>query len=87
MKETNTLSDFRVGSAGRYEPGPDSLRFDAQFECGNLRKAIWVSSYLIYMSQPFPKQALDFTCLQCKSFGSTVGKVKIACNKQFLLFP
>ena len=28
---------------------------------------------------PFPKQALVFTCLQCRSFENTVGK--------FLLFP
>ena len=29
----------------------------------------------------------DFMCLQYKSFGNTVGKGEIACNKQFLLFP
>ena len=36
---------------------------------------------------PFPKQALVFTCLQCKSFKNTVGKGEIARNEQFLLFP
>ena len=34
----------------------------------------------------FPKQALVFTCLQYKSFEITVGKGKIACHEQFLLF-
>ena len=41
---------------------------------------------------PFPKQALVFTCLQCKSFENTVGKGEIAryegfsaCLKNFLL--
>ena len=37
--------------------------------------------------KPFPKQALDFTCLQYRSFENTVGKGEIAHNKQFLLFP
>ena len=37
--------------------------------------------------QPFLKQALVFTCLQCKSFDHTVGKGEIARNEQFLLFP
>ena len=36
---------------------------------------------------PFPKQALVFTCLQCKSFENTVGKGEIARDEQFLLFP
>ena len=36
---------------------------------------------------PFPKQALVFTCLQFKSFENTVGKGEIARNKQFLHFP
>ena len=35
---------------------------------------------------PFPKQALVFTCLQYKSFENTAGKGEIAHNKQFLLF-
>ena len=39
------------------------------------------------LSQPFPKQALVFTCLQYKSFENTVGKGEIAHNEQFLLFP
>ena len=30
------------------------------------------------LSKPFPKQALDFTCLQYKSFKNTVGKGEIA---------
>ena len=37
--------------------------------------------------QPFPKQALVFTCLQYKSYENTVGKGEIAHNEQFLLFP
>ena len=37
--------------------------------------------------QPFPKQALVFTCLPDKSFENTEGKGEIACNEQFLLFP
>lgn len=37
--------EFRVGSGGRYEPGPDCLRFSSQFESGNLRKAIFVREY------------------------------------------
>ena len=36
---------------------------------------------------PFPKQALVFTCLQYESFENTVGKGEIARNEQFLLFP
>ena len=35
----------------------------------------------------FPKQALDFTCLQYKSFEKTMENGQIACNEQFLLFP
>ena len=37
--------------------------------------------------KPFPKRTLVFTFLQYKSFENTVGKVEIAHNKQFLLFP
>ncbi|KAL4227460.1 Cytosolic carboxypeptidase 1 [Mactra antiquata] len=37
--------EFRVGSSGRYEPGPDCLRFSSQFESGNLRKAIFVREF------------------------------------------
>ena len=37
--------------------------------------------------QPFPKQALVFTCLQYKPFENTLGKGEIARNEQFLLFP
>ena len=48
---------------------------------------ITVISKLIYIYQPFPKQALLFTCLQYKSFENTVGKGEIAHNEQFLLFP
>ena len=36
---------------------------------------------------PFPKQALVFTCLKYKSLENTVGKGEIARNEQFLLFP
>ena len=35
----------------------------------------------------FPKQALVFTCQQCRPFENTVGKGEIARNEQFLLFP
>ena len=35
----------------------------------------------------FPKQALNFMCLQYKSFEITVGKGEIARNEQFILFP
>ena len=39
-------------------------------------------------TQPFPKQALDLTCLQNKFFfENTVGKGEIARNEQFLVFP
>ena len=40
-----------------------------------------------YRIKPFPKQALVFRCLQCKSFKNTVGKGEIAHKEQFLLFP
>ena len=36
---------------------------------------------------PFPNKPWFFTCLQYKSFESTVGKGEIAHNKQFLLCP
>ena len=38
-------------------------------------------------NKPFPKEALDFTCLEYKSFENTVGKGEIARNEQFFLFP
>ena len=34
----------------------------------------------------FPKQALVFTCPQCKSFKNTVEKGEIAHKEQFLLY-
>ena len=37
--------------------------------------------------QPFPKQALVFTCLQHKSFKNTVGNGEIAHDEQFLSVP
>ena len=37
--------------------------------------------------EPFPKQALVFTCLHDKYFENTVGKGEIARNEQFLFFP
>ena len=37
--------------------------------------------------EPFPKQALVFTCLHYKSSENTVGKREIAHYEQFLLFP
>ena len=48
-----------------------------------------MSNYRLSLSttQPFPKQALVFTCLQYKSFEKAVGKGEIAHNEQFLLFP
>ena len=42
---------------------------------------------MFFISYPFPKQALVFTCLQYKTFENTVGKGEIARNEQFLLFP
>ena len=36
--------------------------------------------------EPFPKQALVFTCLQYMPFENAVGKGEIAHNEQFLLF-
>ena len=41
----------------------------------------------LYETLSFPKQAVDFTCLQYESFGNTVAKGEIARNAQFLLFP
>ena len=38
------------------------------------------------LHQPFPKQALVFTCLQYKSFENTVEKRESAHNEQFLFF-
>ena len=38
-------------------------------------------------AEPFPKQALVFTCLQYTTFENTAGKGEIAQNEQFLLFP
>ena len=40
-----------------------------------------------HVVQPFPKQALAFTCLRYKSFENTVGKGEIARYERFLLFP
>ena len=48
---------------------------------GNLSKSITCGV------NPFPKQALVFTCLQYKSFERTVGIGEIAHNEQFLHFP
>ena len=45
-----------------------------------------LKAFADYKSEPFPKQAQVFTCLQCKSFENTVGKGEIACYEQFLLF-
>ena len=39
------------------------------------------------IAQPFPKQALVFTCLQYKPLENTVEKGEIAPDEQFLLFP
>ena len=48
----------------------------------------WTSGKMLVQSfNPFPKQALVFTCLQYKSFENTAGKGEIARNEQFLLFP
>ena len=38
------------------------------------------------IGQPFPKQALVFTCLHLESFENTVGKGEIAHNENFLHF-
>ena len=45
-----------------------------------------LSLYYTSHVQPFPKQALTFTCVLYKSFENTVGKGKNAPNEQFLLF-
>ena len=42
---------------------------------------------LLLCIEPFPKQALVFTCLQNMSFENNVGKGEIARYEQFLLFP
>ena len=44
------------------------------------------TNFGLYQTQPFPKQALVFTCLQYKSFENTVGNGYIFHNEQFLLF-
>ena len=44
-------------------------------------------SFIFIKFEPFPKQALVFTCLQHKPFENTVGKGEIARIEQFLLFP
>ncbi|KAL5004498.1 hypothetical protein ScPMuIL_017954 [Solemya velum] len=37
---------YRLGAASRLEAlGPACLRFNAQFECGNLRRVVWVREY------------------------------------------
>ena len=41
----------------------------------------------VFISELFPKQALLFTCLQCKSFENTVREGEITPNEQFLLSP
>ena len=48
----------------------------------------WKSLKLAYQfkGEPFPKQALVFTCLLYKSFENTAGKGEIAHDEQFLLF-
>ena len=40
-----------------------------------------------YIWEPFPKQTLDFTCLQYKQVENTAVKGEIARNEQFLHFP
>ena len=57
-----------------------------------VRKHIFIFYYfrfefLLNIFQPFPKQALVFTCLQYQSFENTAGKGEIARNEQFLPFP
>ena len=42
---------------------------------------------VLILYEPFPKQALVFTCLQYKSIENTAGKGEIARNEQFLLLP
>ena len=49
---------------------------------------LWlVHDYWTQNNQPFPKQALVFTCLQYKPLENTVRKGEIARYEQFLLFP
>ena len=52
----------RVGVGGRYEPGPDCLRFNAQFESGNLRKALWVSIAYGFENLPMQYTEIFFSC-------------------------
>ena len=42
---------------------------------------------ILQIHEPFPEQALVFTCMHYKSFENTSGKGEIARNEQFLLFP
>ena len=53
----------------------------------NLQKVFNNMSDICFNTEPFPIQALVFTCLQYKSFENTVGKGDIAPNEQFLLYP
>ena len=46
------------------------------------RNALYFS-ILIFFSEHFPKQALDFTCLQYMSFENTVGKEKLPLTRNF----
>ena len=46
-------------------------------------RSMFFQSLLVH----FPKQALVFTCLQCKSSENAVGKGEITRIEQFLFFP
>ena len=78
---------FKMSSAICFNLGQSKI-----FSSGNgLRKRRqcllgFSPKYFQKVSQPFPIQALVFTCLQYKCFGNTVGNEQFH-NEQFLLFP
>ena len=58
--------------------------FDIQVSL--LRSCRQTGTILFADAKPFPKQALDFMCLQFQTVENTVGKGEIARHEQFLLF-
>ena len=67
--------------------GPVSRRHhrNIQEHAKDMGIAFWICLHEFF--EPFPKQALVFTCLQYKCFENTMGKGEIARKEQFLLFP
>ena len=76
-------------SQGSNQPSPVSKSCTLPIELWGSRYTpeAGISGTLRESDEPFPKQALVFTCLQYKSFENTVRKEEIARNEQFLLFP